>query len=491
MKKLLCIILALSLLMGLSVTAFAADSDFTIENGVLIKYNGAGGNVVIPDGVTTIGAEPSGDTKVSDIAFCNCDELLSVVIPEGVTTINSFAFSDCRRLSTLTIPASLTTVEMNAFIFSDRIRTIYYGGSEEQWKELIETNYTAELQDAVVHFTDDDTVTVSKNGLSIVLNGVIGYEDIDDDYEDIYAPDRVYHLSSAVDVPVIVKNVSNESDIIEISNYYGEANKFPGNDEWSIGSSGPDWEVECPAGTSLKHEPTLPFDENVRLHVNKNVDYPSFFPLYDNLLWGEAYTSYIVDDGRISLSKRTVDGVSFDEHYAAFVSASEKFSDVAADAYYAKPVTWAMEKEITDGTSDSTFSPDETCSNAHILTFLWRAYGKPEADAAGLTDVAADDYFYGAANWAKSLGMISGTEMSPDAPCTRASTVMFMWKAAGCPTVDYWNSFSDVPDDADYAMAVTWAVYHGVTKGTSDTTFSPNDTCTRGQIMTFLYRALA
>ena len=132
-----------------------------------------------------------------------------------------------------------------------------------------------------------------------------------------------------------------------------------------------------------------------------------------------------------------------------------------------------------------------TCSNAHILTFLWRAYGSPVVNTANsFTDVTEGAYYYQAAQWAKSMGMVSGDKFAPNAPCSRASSVMFMWKAAGSPTVTTKTNFTDIPANADYAMAVAWALENGVTKGTTDTTFSPDRTCTRAQIATFLYRGL-
>lgn len=166
------------------------------------------------------------------------------------------------------------------------------------------------------------------------------------------------------------------------------------------------------------------------------------------------------------------------------------FSDVPVTSYYNTPVRWALEQGITTGTSDKTFSPDQTCTTAQILTFLWRAYGCPEPTIANpFTNVSADQYFYKAALWAYENGMISGTEFDGSAPCTRARTMLFMWQAAGSPAVRGITSFTDVPADALYAQAVAWAVQNGITTGTSETTFSPDQTCTRGQIVTFLHRA--
>lgn len=168
--------------------------------------------------------------------------------------------------------------------------------------------------------------------------------------------------------------------------------------------------------------------------------------------------------------------------------AAPAFTDVAADAYFAAPVAWAVEKGITSGKTATTFAPAETCSRAQIITFLWRAAGSPEPknpDAPLPADVKAGAYYAKAAAWAVENGMVSGGAFSPDAPCTREMAVEFMWKQAGSPSAAK-ASFTDVSSDA-----VNWAVEKGVTSGTSASTFSPANTCTRGQIVTFLYRAFA
>ena len=167
------------------------------------------------------------------------------------------------------------------------------------------------------------------------------------------------------------------------------------------------------------------------------------------------------------------------------------FTDVADDAYYANPVKWAVEKNITQGTSATTFSPDLTCTRAQILTFLWRAVGSPASETANpFTDVTKDDYFYNAAIWAYEKGMVEGTEFEGNTPCTRASTVTYLWKNDGAPISEDFASFTDVSDDADYAEAVSWAVENNVTSGVSDTEFAPDTICSRGQIVTFLSRAI-
>ena len=168
----------------------------------------------------------------------------------------------------------------------------------------------------------------------------------------------------------------------------------------------------------------------------------------------------------------------------------EPFTDVKVGTYYAEPVKWAVDRGVTIGTSTTTFSPNATCTNAQILTFIWRAAGSPTPSLANpFSNLSGSEYYAKAAVWAYSMGMVSGTAFDADKVCTRAMTVEYLWKQAGSPTMAASGKFTDVPTDATYATAVAWAVDNGITVGSSGTTFSPDSICTRGQIMTFLYRA--
>lgn len=170
---------------------------------------------------------------------------------------------------------------------------------------------------------------------------------------------------------------------------------------------------------------------------------------------------------------------------------SSSFEDVPSDAYYADAVKWAVGKKITAGTSNTTFSPDDTCTRAQILTFLWRAVGSPEPNIKNpFSDVKESDYFYKAALWASENGMVLGSVFAGSTPCTRSATVTYLWQNAEAPDPEDYAEFSDVSADSEYADAVAWAVENSVTSGTSDTTFSPDAICSRGQIVTFLKRAL-
>ena len=170
------------------------------------------------------------------------------------------------------------------------------------------------------------------------------------------------------------------------------------------------------------------------------------------------------------------------------------FTDVSEDAYYFDSVLWAVDEGITKGTSETTFSPDASCTRAQMATFLWRAAGSPDpvGSTNPFTDVSADAYYAKAVQWAVEQGITNGTSettFSPDADCTRAQMATFLWRNAGSPApAGDSNPFADVSADAYYAEAVQWAVEQGITNGTSETTFSPDADCTRGQMVTFLYR---
>ena len=167
------------------------------------------------------------------------------------------------------------------------------------------------------------------------------------------------------------------------------------------------------------------------------------------------------------------------------------FADVPADAYYVDAVAWAVKEGITTGTGTNTFSPDLSCTRAQMVTFLWRANGSPVVNyAMSFTDVPADAYYAEAIRWAVSEGITTGTTattFSPNAMLTRGQTVTFLWRANGSPAVSGSN-FGDVASDVYYANAVAWAVSEDITSGTGGNNFSPAAPCTRSQIVTFMYR---
>ena len=165
------------------------------------------------------------------------------------------------------------------------------------------------------------------------------------------------------------------------------------------------------------------------------------------------------------------------------------FTDVSADSTFLDAIQWTVVRGITNGTSDTTFSPNNTCTRAQILTFIWRYSGKPEPTVSNpFRDVSTSSYYYKAAVWAYEKGMVSGSNFNGDTPCTRAAAVTYLWILAGQPQRTYNSQFTDVAGSAQYAKAVAYAVGTGITNGTSSTTFSPDRTCTRSHIVTFLKR---
>lgn len=167
-----------------------------------------------------------------------------------------------------------------------------------------------------------------------------------------------------------------------------------------------------------------------------------------------------------------------------YAVAEGAFVDVPKKHYAYEPVRWAVEEGITNGTGLATFSPEDTCTQGQILTFLWRAMGEPVPNAP-----VGGEYYAAACQWAKEQGIVTNEMLEPNAFCGRSDVVLYLWRLAGEPAAG-GVSFSDVDAAAPYAAAVSWAVEEGVTNGTGADTFSPDSACTRGQIVTFLYRAL-
>ena len=221
----------------------------------------------------------------------------------------------------------------------------------------------------------------------------------------------------------------------------------------------------------------------------------SFYPIPSEglKLDGSLKTSLGVDECNMlyveaGKEKETTFLVKFvDDASPAAPGVSGGFTDVAANSPYKDAIAWAVDKGITNGTSSSSFSPNNTCTIRQILTFLYRAAGRPGA-TAGQSDTNA------ALGWAVSQDIAGeGVDLDPDIPCSRERAVSFIWRAAGMPEPTKIASFSDVHPEIyvteSPVKAISWAVEKGITNGTGPDTFSPSSSCTRGQIVTFLHRA--
>ena len=376
--------------------------------------------VTIPEGVTTIGAYtfagctslkeiqlPSTLKVIGESAFCETG-LESLVIPDGVTTISYNAFGSCYNLQNLTIPASVSDIS-TFHEWSDQL-VIHCWANTHAQRYVFEQNLTYTLMPEPEDLTTY-TVTGTYNGLGHVA--MAGYE-----------------------IPAgrigILEAIPYSGCFLEsITLYDASGNLLSHQIQPGLGYL---WWFEMP-------------EQDVYVEILFNIDYIPF-------------------------------------------------QDVPWDAYYLAPVLWANTYGITTGTSGTTFSPDDPCTRGQVVTFLWRAAGCPEPETRDnpFTDVAEADYFYKAVLWAVENGITNGmsdTSFAPAAPCTRAQVATFLWRAAGEPeTESQSHSFTDIEKDY-YYDAVLWAVDFGITNGTSDTTFSPANTCTRAQIVTFLYRFLA
>ena len=167
-----------------------------------------------------------------------------------------------------------------------------------------------------------------------------------------------------------------------------------------------------------------------------------------------------------------------------------QFTDVKEGAYYYDAVQWAVQKGIVSGISETTFSPDQNCTRAQTILLIWRAEGSPAAKSKKIpfSDVKENAYYADAVAWAAERGLISGNEFNPEGAITRAQLVTLLYRNAGSPAVSGSSTFADVPANAYYAKAVIWAANKKIASGTDANTFSPDGVCTRGQIVTFLYR---
>lgn len=223
------------------------------------------------------------------------------------------------------------------------------------------------------------------------------------------------------------------------------------------------------------------YDENGTLLVP--FEYEEAFH-WDGYLWlkrGELWRVYRTEDV-INASLAAPEGVP------AGVGA---FLDVPEDSWYAAAVTWATDHDVITGTGGSQFSPDRSCTTGEIITFLWRAMGRPEPEEEKnpFIDVSATNYYYQAALWAYENGIVSGDVFGAAELCSRGMAVTYLWRLAGSPE-GYLPVFADVSPDAVYAQAVSWAVFEDITGGSGGGAFSPDEICSRGQIVTFLYRFL-
>ena len=271
-----------------------------------------------------------------------------------------------------------------------------------------------------------------------------------------------------------------------------------------------EWKCECGKSFEILHTRALGHnyenglclrcgakDPNAHTHkytetVTKPTCTAQGYTTYTCSACGDSYKgSYTAALGHSYKDGKCISCGAADPDYKAPVSVS--FVDVPSNAFYYDAVKWAVENGITEGVGNNKFDPEGKCTRGQVVTFLWRAAGKPTASAnVSFTDVKAGSYYYEAVKWAVANGItqgVGGNRFDPEGQCTRAQVVTFLHRAKLCPTAGGSCGFTDVPANAYYCDAVNWAVKTGVTQGVGNNKFAPDDTCTRGQVVTFLYRA--
>lgn len=430
LRKLLSLAMAFVLALALAIPAFAAKPEFEIVGTTLNKYNGPGGNVTIPSGVTTIARNafarnktltgvtmPDSVTTIGNNAFFSCEALKNVTFSSGLTSIGDEAFNRCSSLTSVTLPNTVTSIGRHAFANCSSMKSLTLSTGLVSMGNWAFTNCSS-------------LTTISVPGSVSVI------------------PTYAFSGCSSVKTIILYEGVTKT-----------EANAFRG----------------CPSVTRL----TLP----ASIREIGTATFRDSKGLRDVYYGGSEEQWNTIKGVKSDLFAPSVlDGAPV--HYnSPMPTMPPSYNDVPISQYYAGPVAWASGLGIANGTGSGKFSPAQQCTQEQILTFLYRGARTEDGPfvAASASDMAA------AVEWAREKGMIDGSFVG-STPCTRATAVYFIWQAFDSPNASA-STFNDVPAGVDYAASVSWAVQQGITDGTGTGNFSPNTTCTRGQIVTFLYRA--
>lgn len=473
--------------------------------------------ITLPDGLKTLGEK----------VFSGCAALKSVKIPAEVTVIPAEAFSGCSSLESITIPKNVSHIKERAFDGCTALKKVDYLGSDTDWSQVTKETGNSALGNAEKSFTRTDyehkytdTVippTCTERGCTVHLCSC------GDKREDSYTPPLGHSYKDGICVRCGIldpnKDTQHKHDFIPsvtkptcltegFTTYACSCGECYTKDYVSAvghktqlqnakavgcltgGYTGDEVCTVCgkvfKQGSvifALGHDP-----QSVRVKAPTCTE--------------SGYTGDLIcmRCGDMTQIGKTVAAAGH-KFFGGVCSvcgtkgaeAVPEFDDVKPGAFYFDAVQWAVENGITNGTGKNTFSPNDVCSRYQIVMFLWRAAGQPEAKAAvSFADVKPGDIFYEAVQWAVERGITKGTSstsFSPYAPCTRGQIVTFLYRSAGSPTIRGACDFSDVSAGSFCHDAVIWASSEGITNGTRAERFSPNEGCTRAQVVTFLYRA--
>lgn len=473
--------------------------------------------IALPDGVKTLGEK----------VFSGCAALKSVKIPAEVTVIPTEAFSGCVSLESITIPKNVSHINERAFDGCTALKKVDYLGSDTDWSQVTKETGNNALDNAEKSFTRTDhehkytdTVippTCTERGCTVHLCAC------GDKREDSYTPPLGHNYKGGICVRCGILNPNRDTQ--------HEHDFIPTVTKPTCLTEG-FTTYTCSCGECYTKDYVSAVGHKTQLQNAKAAGCLTGGYTGDEVctVCGKVFKQGSVifalghdpQPARVKAPTCTESGYTGDlicmrcgdmtqigktvaaaDHKffggvcsvcgAKSAEAAPEFDDVKPGAFYFDAVQWAVENGITNGTGKNTFSPNDVCSRYQIVMFLWRAAGQPEAKAAvSFADVKPGDIFYEAVQWAVERGITKGTSstsFSPYAPCTRGQIVTFLYRSAGSPKVSGTCDFSDVFSGSFCHDAVIWASSEGITNGTSAGRFSPNEGCTRAQVVTFLYRA--
>ena len=473
--------------------------------------------ITLPDSVKTLGEK----------VFSGCAALKSVKIPAEVTVIPTEAFSGCVSLESITIPKNVSHINERAFDGCTALKKVDYLGSDTDWSQVTKETGNNALDNAEKSFTRTDyehkytdTVippTCTERGCTVHLCSC------GDKREDSYTPPLGHSYKDGICVRCGIldpnKDIPHKHDFIPIvtkptcmsegfTTYTCSCGECYTKDY--VSAVGHKTQLQnakaagCLTGGYTGDEVCTVcgkvFKQGSVIFALGHDPQPARVKAPTCTESGYTGDLICMRCGDMTQTGKTVAAAGH-KFFGGVCSvcgaksaeAAPEFDDVKPGAFYFDAVQWAVENGITNGTGKNTFSPNDVCSRYQIVMFLWRAAGQPEAKAAvSFADVKPGDIFYEAVQWAVERGITKGTSstsFSPFAPCTRGQIVTFLYRSAGSPKVSGACDFSDIPADSFCHDAVIWASTEGITNGTRAGRFSPNEGCTRAQVVTFLYRA--
>ena len=444
-------------------------------------------------------------SSIGDFSFEGCKSLETINIPNKVSSIGNSAFSGCTALTTVYLPTSVKTIGNGAFRYCTSLADVYYAGDAAQWNAIKIEPYNEPLTGATIHYggtAHTHSYTAAVTAPTCTEQGYTTYtcscgDSYKSDYKDALGHDyknglctrcgakdpsaHTHDYKAVVTAPTCTERGYTTYTCSVCGDSYKGSYVDPLGHDYKNGTC-----TRCGAK-----------DPNYKPQANFTDVAPGSY-CYDAVQWAVANgITNGTDATHFSPNAGCTRGqvVTFLWRAAGepTVSGNVGFVDVAPGSYCYEAVKWAVANGITKGTDATHFSPNATCTRGQVVTFMYRAEGEPAVGGnVGFVDVAAGSYCYNAVQWAVANGITKGTDathFSPNATCTRGQVVTFLWRAAGEPTVGGNVGFVDVAPGSYCYEAVKWAVANGITKGTDATHFSPNATCTRGQVVTFMYRA--